>query len=304
MIQGLVIEEDSVLLLDAFGMPFTGQMDRRRRSIKVSIRDGQYVEFNYQQQDSTLLLLDTLQLEKVYYPPFRNGTFTPGDLVGLDTDVVFPFQGYEEQRFGIITLRNRDGGLPFQLGRIRSPLHDVALYLPSVVCSGAKPMNIHYDGVVIFIEKGASVKDLVLLEQFLSLHNEIKTFILVTNIEGVGRYKAVIDQRLVLLDDQFVLAEKVEEYTREASPPLPPPPVGGKHTIEDYVSLQRAKLVTIKDLQDLQSKHSALEQEERELVLQLSSSMPIEEYLYLLNWVQASRLTRDSHVKVHILEGE
>ncbi len=269
----LRVRNDSIIFIDNFNMYYFGDVDDKNQQFKIEIFENHIENFNFEIKDSLLILSKNRIFEKMNWSPIidQSGKM---ELIELETDVAFPFQeigqknkksiqnrgGFRQKNINAnIKIRARENLSPFQINNEPIELFDLFHVFPNGICSGGQPLNYQYDQVAIFIEKGASVSDLVILEQFLRLNNHVKTFILVTKSSGVGAYKVIVDKRISFLNDKYTIQQIINDYiqkrkkpvpSRSAMPPPPPlPEISHENSIEYYINSKSGELILIEDIQ-------------------------------------------------------
>lgn len=220
------------------------------------------------------------------------------DLLGLDTDLIFSSANLKDENWLSIKLRDSKEKYPLILGEKESNLDDILLFAPRTICSGARPRNVNYDRVIIQVEKNASAKDLLNIEQQLYIEHRKRYFTIITDNLSFNSYQAIVDHKYFSGSLDSLIFKEVTDYLNVKWPPIPVFPY--KKPFQDEIS----KINVIEIDSYFEFKNSGFEnlRTDKDNLVAISTDLKIEEYLSILNIIQNIRIEKGCRVYTHFLE--
>lgn len=301
LIERIIIHNDSVILIDDFEFCYLGKPDLERGKLLFTINEKKLspaLDYRIIKEDS--IHIDGYPLIKV--KETVENCQTDFELLGFDTELIYPFSNSHKIGNTYVKIRSSSSDFPYLMERTKGELKDIPSYYTSIINSTSGPKRRAVGEVLIFIEKGMLLKDLILFQQAYTLENYSSKFILITNYSGVAKYKCVIDDKCQFVDDRDDLQEIFNLESKTNNPPYPPLPPSslGINNIQDYKDKNAGIVIEINDLIDykIQEKEFNVDSE---IILRLSSQMSILDYLSILDDIQKREMSGQTNIKVHIL---
>ena len=217
------------------------------------------------------------------------------DLLGLDTDVIFPPIDLGKEKWLKVKLRNSEKEYPLILGEKESKLDEILLFAPRTICSNTKPRNIYYDRVIIQVEKNASVKDLLNIEQQIYIEHRKRHFTIITDDLSFNSYQAVVDHKYSSGSLDSLIFEEVTNYLNVEWPPVPIFP----YEESFYSEIRELNVVKVDSYFNFKNKDILFD---RNNLIVISTDMKIEEYLSILSQIQNLRIEKGCTIYTHFLD--
>lgn len=217
----------------------------------------------------------------------------------LHTGVVYPFSPHALERRLVIKLRNQSNAKQLVLGGRYSSLDELSLYAPNIICSGSSPKTVSYEDVLMLVEKNASVKDLLNVQQQLFTNNRIDRSIIIASPVSLAQYSVIIDYKI---NNYSLVEDLYQRHQNYLNLDLPKrPQVMWNESYDELILSQEIVEIKVKDVYDLEKQEYRFKNSAK-IAVRINEDMRMEDYLLVLVRLQELRLQYGGDFRTHYYE--